>query len=53
MEHIKNGEVKLIHIARHDQVANISTMSLPRVMFENLKKMIEMKDEKGLNLVKY
>ena len=49
-EHVKNGKVKMIHISSHDQVANIFTKPLPTSLFENLKKMIRMKDLKGLSL---
>lgn len=38
------------HVASHDQVADIFTKPLPTVLFENFKKMIGMRDRKGLNL---
>ena len=34
-------------VASHDQVADIFTKPLPTVLFENLKKMIGMKDRKS------
>jgi len=50
MEHVKNGEVKIMHVASHDQVAYILTKLLPTTLFEKLKKMIEMKNMKCLRL---
>ena len=47
---MKNGEVKMIHVSSHEQVADIFTKPLPTFLFENLKKMIKMKDSKGLSL---
>jgi len=49
-EHLKNGEVRLTHVATHDQVAYIFIKPLPTVLFENLKEMIGMKYREGLSL---
>ena len=49
-EHVKNREVKMIHVVSHDQVTDIFTKPLPTVLFENLKKKIGMKDWKSLSL---
>ena len=49
-EHVKNEKVKMIHVLSHDQIADILAKPLPTYLFENLKKMIEMKDSKGLSL---
>ena len=47
---LKIKEVKRMHVVSHDQVTYIFTKFLPTILFENLKKMIGMKDNKDLSL---
>jgi len=51
-EDVKNGEVKIMHVASHDQVADILTKLLLTALFEKLKEMIGMKNIKCLSLRK-
>lgn len=43
-DHVKEGSVKLVHVASRDQVADIFTKPLPMILFDNYKKLIGMKD---------
>ncbi|KAK7379715.1 hypothetical protein VNO78_34405 [Psophocarpus tetragonolobus] len=43
-DHVKEGNVELVHMAGRDQVADIFTKPLPTVLFNNYKKLIDMKD---------
>jgi hypothetical protein len=41
-EHIKDGEVRVVHVQSNDQAANIFTKVLPKLLFENYKQMLGM-----------
>jgi hypothetical protein len=41
-EHIKNGEVRVVHVKKNDQLADIFTKALPKPLFENCKQMLGM-----------
>lgn len=43
-DHVKEGNIELLHVASQDQVANIFTKPLPKVLFNKYKKMIGMTD---------
>ena len=47
-DHVKEGSVKLVHVASRDQVADIFTKPLPMVLFDNYKKLIDMKDGRSI-----
>ena len=47
-EHVKKGSVELVHVASQDQVADIFTKPLPKVLFEKYKKMIGMMDGRSI-----
>lgn len=49
-EHVKEGNMRISHIAIRDQVVDMFTKPLPKVLFENCKIMIGMKDGKCLSL---
>lgn len=49
-EHVKEGNLRMIHVVSRDQVADIFTKPLPTVLLENVKMMIGMKDGKSLSL---
>jgi len=43
-DHVKKGSVELVHVASQNQVADIFTKPLPKVLFDKYKKMIGMMD---------
>ena len=43
-EKVKKGDMRMIHVASQDQVADIFTKPLPTALFENFKTMIGMKN---------
>ena len=43
-DHVKEGSVELLHVASLDQVADIFTRPLSKVLFDKYKKMIGMTD---------
>ncbi|KAL4354472.1 hypothetical protein GQ457_06G022430 [Hibiscus cannabinus] len=43
-DHVKGGNVELVHVASQDQVADIFTKPLPKVLLDKCKKMIGMMD---------
>ena len=47
-DHVKKGSVELVNVASHDQVADIFTKSLPKVLFDKYKKMIGMMDGRNI-----
>jgi len=47
-EHMKKGSVELVHVASQDQVTDIFTKPLPKVLFEKYKKMIGMMDGRNI-----
>ncbi|KAL4272215.1 hypothetical protein GQ457_13G013050 [Hibiscus cannabinus] len=47
-DHVKGGNVELVHVASQDQVADIFTKPLPKVLLEKCKKMIEMMDGRSI-----
>ncbi|XP_058784688.1 secreted RxLR effector protein 161-like [Vicia villosa] len=47
-EHVKNGSVKLMHVASKDQAADILTKSLSKELFGRGKKMLGMMDRKSI-----
>ena len=47
-EHVKKGSVELVHVASQDQVVDIFTKPLPKVLFEKYKKMIGMMDGRSI-----
>jgi hypothetical protein len=49
-EHIKDGEVRVVHIQSNDQAADIFTKALPKPLFENCKQMLGMIKERDLSL---
>ena len=49
-EHVKEGNVRMSHVASRNQVADIFTKPLPKELFENFKMMIGMKDGRCLSL---
>lgn len=51
-DEVKYENVKLVHVASRDQVADIFTKPLPMVLFENCKRMLGMKDGRELILRK-
>jgi hypothetical protein len=49
-EHIKDGEIRVVHVQTNDQPADIFTKSLPKPLFENCKQMLGMMKERDLSL---
>jgi hypothetical protein len=47
-DHVKEGSVELVHVASQDQVADIFTKPLPKVLLDKCKKMIGMKDGRSI-----
>jgi len=47
-EQVKKGSVKLVHVTSQDQVADIFTKPLPKILFEKYKKMIGMMDGRSI-----
>ncbi|KAG8486026.1 hypothetical protein CXB51_019376 [Gossypium anomalum] len=47
-DHVKEGSVKLVHVANRDQVADIFTKPLLMVLLDNCKKLIGMKDGRSI-----
>ena len=45
---MKEGNVKLLHVASQDQVADIFTKPLPKILFDKYKKMIDMIDDRSI-----
>jgi hypothetical protein len=49
-EHIKDEEVRVVHVQSNDQVADIFTKALPKPLFENCKQMLGMMKERDLSI---
>jgi hypothetical protein len=49
-EHIKEKKVRVTHVLSNDQVADIFTKALSRVLFENCRRMLEMINTRDLRL---
>jgi hypothetical protein len=47
-DHVKEGSVKLVHVASQDQVADIFIKPLPKVLLDKYKKMIDMTDGRSI-----
>ncbi|KAG8474968.1 hypothetical protein CXB51_031696 [Gossypium anomalum] len=47
-DHVKEGSVKLVHVASRDQVADIFTKPLSMVLLDNYKKLIGMEDGRSI-----
>ncbi|KAL4313405.1 hypothetical protein GQ457_01G015130 [Hibiscus cannabinus] len=47
-DHVKEGNVELVHVASHDQVADIFTKPLPEILLDKCKKMIGMMDGRSI-----
>jgi hypothetical protein len=47
-DHVKEGSVELVHVASQDQVADIFTKPLPKVLLDKCKKMIGMTDGRSI-----
>ncbi|KAL4318051.1 hypothetical protein GQ457_18G015020 [Hibiscus cannabinus] len=47
-DHVKGGNVELVHVASQDQVADIFTKPLPKVLLDKCKKMIGMMDGRSI-----
>ena len=47
---MKEGNVKLLHVASQDQVADIFTKPLLKVLFDKYKKTIGMTDDKSIEV---
>jgi len=47
-DHVKKGSVELVHVASQDQIADIFTKSLLKVLFDKYKKMIGMMDGRNV-----
>ncbi|KAE8671027.1 hypothetical protein F3Y22_tig00112000pilonHSYRG00251 [Hibiscus syriacus] len=47
-DHVKEGSVELVHVASQDQVADIFTKPLPKVLLDKCKKMIGMMDGRNI-----
>ena len=47
-DHVKEGSVELLHVASQDQVADIFTKPLSKVLFDKYKKMIGMIDGRSI-----
>ena len=50
LDHVKEGNVKLLHVASQDQVVDIFTKPLPKVLFDKYKKTIGMADDKSIEV---
>jgi hypothetical protein len=49
-EHIKDGEVRVVHVQSNDQAADIFAKALSKPLFENYKQMLIMMKERDLSL---
>jgi hypothetical protein len=49
-EHIKDGEVRVVHTQSNDQAADVFTKALPKSLFENYKQILGMMKERDLSL---
>jgi hypothetical protein len=49
-EHIKDGEVRIVHVQSNDQVVDIFKKALPKPLFENCKQMLGMIKVRDLSL---
>ena len=47
---VKEGSVELLHVASQDQVEDIFTKPLPKVLFDKYKKMISMTDGRSIEV---
>ena len=47
-DHVKKGSFELVHVTSQDQVADIFTKPLPKVLFDKFKKMIGMMDGRNI-----
>ena len=47
-DHVKEGSVELLHVASQDQVADIFTKPLSKVLYDKYKKMIDMTDGRSI-----
>ena len=47
-DHVKEGSVELLHVASQDQVADIFTKPLQKVLFDKYKKMIGMTEGRSI-----
>jgi hypothetical protein len=47
-DHVKEGSVELVHMGSQDQVADIFTKPLPKVLLDKYKKMIGMTDGRNI-----
>jgi hypothetical protein len=47
-DHVNEESVKLVHAESQDQVADIFTKSLPKVLLDKCKKMIDMTDGRSI-----
>ncbi|KAE8732414.1 hypothetical protein F3Y22_tig00002193pilonHSYRG00130 [Hibiscus syriacus] len=47
-DHVKEGNVELVNVASQDQVADIFTKPLPKVLLDKCKKMIDMTDGRNI-----
>jgi hypothetical protein len=45
---MKEGSMKLVHVASQDQVADIFTKPLPKLLLDKCKKMIGMTDGRSI-----
>jgi hypothetical protein len=49
-EHIKDGDVRVVHVQSNDQIADIFMKVLPKPLFKNYKQMLGMMKERDLSL---
>jgi hypothetical protein len=49
-EHIKDGEVRVVHVQSNDQTADIFAKALSKPLFKNYKQMLRMMKERDLSL---
>jgi hypothetical protein len=47
-DYVREESVKLVHVASQDQVADIFTKPLPKVLLDKCKKMIGMTDDRSI-----
>ena len=47
-DYVKEGSVELLHVVSQDEVADIFTKPLPKVLFEKYKKMISMTNGRSI-----
>ena len=47
-DHAKEGSVELLHVASQDQVVDIFTKQLPKVLFDKYKKIIGTTDGRSI-----